>query len=165
MVFKMEECLTIEELKKDYEELSKSYNLPDFDKLAEDFDVEKVVEKQTSFLLREIRRNIAEKLSAYLHFFEIIINPASPPLFIFSMLKNLEENDKKELKKIYKMISGFQIEVMKLDTIYEEKKEADFIKKVFSEWQKIKKDVVKILDKLEKGFEVNSDSVKRGYFG
>ena len=81
----MESDKDIQEIEKEYNPLKEKYNLPEFKKLAEDFDIEKVVEKETSFLLREIRRAIAEKISAYLHLFETLVNPASPPVFVFNL--------------------------------------------------------------------------------
>jgi hypothetical protein len=71
--------------------------------LSEDFDIEKVLEKE-GFLLRNIRRAISEKIVAYLHFFETLINPSSPPMFVFSFLKNLNEKDKQGIKDCYKKI-------------------------------------------------------------
>ena len=74
------------DLKKAYLDLQQDHTLPEFTKLAEDFDIEKIQDKETSFLLREIRRAINEKITAYIHLFENLINPNAPPMFIFSIL-------------------------------------------------------------------------------
>ncbi len=155
----------LENLKIEYEKLSKKYKLPDFDKLAEDFDIEKIVEKETSFVLRDMRRMINEKLSAYLHFFEVLMNPSSPPMFVFSMLKNLNEQDHQIIKKIYAKIAKYQIVVMKLDTIYNEKNEANFILTTFNDFQDMKIKINEILEKLGKDIDLNNSADKKGYFG
>jgi len=149
----------------EYNELKQKHSLPEFERLAEDFDIEKITEKESSFLIREIRRIINEKLSAYLHLFETLINPTAPPMFIFSTLRGINEDDKEQIKNIYKKLSKFQIKVMKLDTIYSEESEAIFIKKSFEEWQGLKKIIYNIIEKLDENIEKEDDSKKRGYFG
>ena len=54
-------CLTLEELKKEYEKLKKKHNLPIFKGMNEDFEIEKLQEKETELLLREVRRIMIEK--------------------------------------------------------------------------------------------------------
>ena len=147
-----------------YVELKNKYALPEFEKLAEDFDIEKIGEK-SGFLAREIRRTINEKLAAYLHLFETLINPASPPLFVFSLLRGLTEEDKEKIRGIYKKISRLQIEIMKLDTIYSEESETNFIKESFNLWQELKPEIYKIIETLEEGFDKDNGSKKGAYFG
>jgi hypothetical protein len=161
----MESCRTIEDLEKEYEEVSKGFGLPSFEKLAEDFDVEKVLEKESVFLLRDIRRIIGDKLSAYLHLFETLLNPTSPPMFIFSVLKGMKDDEKKEIREIYQKLAKLQLKTMKLDTIYDEKKEADFVKESFEEWQDMKIKINQLLETFDKEFKEDSNSNKRGYFG
>ena len=153
------------ELQEEFERLKNKYSLPEMIKLDEDFDVEKNMEKESNFILREIRRPIHEKMSAYLQLVETILNPVSPPLFVFSMIKGLNEDDKTKLKEIYKKLSKFQIEVTKLDTIYSEEKEAKYIKKAFIDWQEIKANFIKITEKFDNNLDVEEATKDRGYFG
>ena len=148
-----------------YESLRKQYNLPEFNSLAEDFDIEKIGEKETSFLLRELRRTINEKISAYLHLFEVFINPANPPVFVFTMLKNTKEDERKTIKEVYKELAKLEVEMMKLDTIYNEKKEAEFIKTANKTWNSLKKKIEKLLESFDRELEESNNSVQKGYFG
>jgi hypothetical protein len=148
-----------------YNELAQKHSLPEFMKIAEDFDIEKIADKESIFLAREIRRTINEKLSAYLHLFETLINPSSPPMFVFSALRGVTEEDKGKIKDIYKQLSKLQIEVMKLDTIYSEESEVAFIKRSFDEWQELKKITYGIIEKFDENLEKEDSSKKRGYFG
>lgn len=162
---KPETCVDLESIKKEYKEFSVKYKLPEFEALAEDFDIERISEKETSFLLREIRRAIGEKVNAYLHLFETLINPTSPPVFIFSILKNVSEKDQKSMREVYKKLAKAQIQVMKLDTIYSEENEVEFIKNFFDEWQELKTKIHDLVSDFEKKLEESNNSKKRGYLG
>ncbi|MEI7718500.1 MAG: hypothetical protein WCI72_01420 [archaeon] len=156
---------SLKSIKEDYKKIEEKLSLPSFEKLMEDFDMEKLSEKEEGLLVRDVRRIITEKISAYLHLFEMLINPTSPPMFVFAFLKNLSEQDKKEIKEVYKELSKLQIVTIKLDTIYDEKKEADFIKKANSTWQDLKKKVYKLVETFEKEFEKNVETKEKSYFG
>jgi len=133
--------------------------------LSQDFNIEKLNEKESDYLLRNIRKVIDEKLSAYMNFFEIIINPSLPTLFIFQIIKKIDSDIRKKINKNYKVLSKFQIESMKLDTLYDEKSEAGFIKEIFSEWQKLKKEIYDLIENFEYNLEENEEGRKESYFG
>jgi hypothetical protein len=156
---------TIKTLKEEYKKIEEKFELPSFEKLEEDFDMEKILDKGEGLLVRDVRRVILEKLSSYLHLFETLINPASPPMFVFTFMKNLSEQDKKEIKAIYKELSRLQIETIKLDTIFDEKKEVSFIKRAHSQWQDLKKRVYALVETFEKEFEKNTETKEKSYFG
>ena len=140
------------------------YDLPDFDLLIEDFDIEKVFEKESSYLLREIRKLIVEKLSAYLQLFETFMNPGSSPMFVYSVLRNISEEDRELIKDLYKRLSGYQLRAVRLDTVYDESKEAAFILEAFNDWQKLKHEVYGILERLEADSGEKGESGKNAYY-
>jgi len=147
-----------------YGELKSRYDLPTFEALAQDFDIEKIAEKETGFLAREIRRAINEKITAYIHLFETLINPTTPPMFVFKILKNLSTKEKESAQEFYKVLSKTQIKVMKLDTIYSEKEEVKFINETFKIWQEIKSQIHTLFESFEKNFE-NGDTLRgQSYF-
>lgn len=157
------DLLEVDLMKEEFESLN--YKLPNFEILAQDFDIEKAYEKESSFLLREIRKAIIEKLSAYLQLFETFMNPTSPPMFIFNVLRCLTEQDKDLIKETYKKLSKYQLWSVKLDTIYNEEKEAEFINNAHNEWQELKKEIYALIERLEKGSENNNGVLnKGGYF-
>ena len=147
-----------------YNELAQKHSLPQFEKIAEDFDIEKIQDKESIFLIREIRRTINEKIAAYIHLFETLINPTTPPMFVFSILRNISTADKDTIKKIYKALSRTQIEVMKLDTIYNEADEIKFINETFIIWQELKPTIYKLIERFESSFDEDDSSKKRSYF-
>lgn len=152
-------------VKEDYKKIEEKFNLPPFEKMMEDFDMEKLSEKEEGYMVRDVRRIVAEKIGAYMHLFEMLMNPSSPPMFVFSFMKNLSEQDKKVIKEVYKELSKIQIITIKLDTIYDEKKEADFIKKTNANWQILKKKVYALAETFEKEFEKNAETKEKSYFG
>ena len=151
-------------LEAEYAELKKDYNLPNFEALTQDFDIEKTIEKETRFLAREIRKAINEKITAYIHLFETLTNPNNTPMFVFKILKNISEKEKEQIQKFYKTLSKTQLKMMKLDTIYSEESEIKFINKTFKMWQEIKVEIHTLFESFETKFE-NDDTLKeRSYF-
>ncbi|MCK5321235.1 hypothetical protein KAJ38_01535 [Candidatus Pacearchaeota archaeon] len=148
-----------------YSKLKQKYELPNFNELSENFDIEKTIDKESIFLIREIRRTINEKLSAYTHLFETLLNPTATPMFMFSILRGIDEDNKKKIKEVYKKLSKLQIKAIKLDTIYSEQAEVEFIKNSFNEWQDLKKTIYEIIEKFDKDIEEDNSSKERGYFG
>jgi protein subunit release factor A len=155
----------LDKLKKEYKPLQKKYSLPEFERLQEDFDVDRAVYRETSFILRDLRRIIAERLSSYHSLFEMLVNPAGPPVFFYLVIKNLKPDELKEIKKIYDILSKIQIRMIKTDIVYEEKAEAEMIKSCHEQWQDIKPKIKELIESFEKKLENVSEDDKRGYLG
>ena len=155
----------LEKLKQDYEGLRAKYNLPEFSKLVEDFNIERASDTETDYPIREIRRVIAEKFFNYLRSVEALLNPSNVPMYVFSMVKNIDAADKKTLSDVYKELAKTEIRIMELDLSFSEPKEAEFIKEGFRLWQDIKKDLLAITDKIKKNWDIKSDEGRRDYFG
>lgn len=154
------ESLTI--LKKDYVKIQEKYDLPSFESLNEDFQIERVAEAETEILIREIRKFMADKFSNYLRFVEIILNPVNAPMFIFSVIKSINTVEKNKLKEIYKKLAKIEVKLIALDIEFSEEEEAEFVRESFNIWQEIKKDLLSVVDIINKNldnkFEVNGGS-------
>jgi len=94
----MSEENNLENLKEDYKEIQKKYDLPEFERLNEDFQIEKLAEIETDFLVREIRKFMADKFMNYLRFIESILNPVNVQMFVFSIIKSIGEEEKKKFE-------------------------------------------------------------------
>ena len=154
----------LEQLKQEYKKLQKQYQLPEFSELNKQFDIEEI-DVETDFLLRKIRRNIAEKVAGYMRFIEVILNPQNTPLFLFKLIKKLEPKDKEELSKLYEKLGTFEIEQISLDLNYNEKNEADFINNCLNLFNKeIKTNLLALIEKMS---NKHDDSKPNGasYFG
>lgn len=155
----------LENLKKDYEILREKYNLPGFREFNEDFQIERISEIETDFLLREIRKFISDRISNYMRFLESLLNPTNAPLFIFSLCKALTANEKKEIEDLYKGLMKIELELLEIDIKYSEENEAEFIKNTFEFWKDFKKKWYEIIKTAKDNWDNKLESTNKGYFG
>ena len=160
---KEKSCL--EDLKEDYSELKEKFELPSFDEMNKDFQIEKIAEIETDYLIREIRKITSDKFSNYLRLIEAILNPVNSPMFVFSVVKTLGVNEKNQLMEMYKKLFIKEIDVMELDMVFDEEKEADFIKNSFEVWQEIKEEMIKIIKFIKKNLDNKFEANGGNYFG
>jgi hypothetical protein len=146
----MEEQSALEHLKKQYESLRKKYSLTEFPKLNQEFEIEKIQERETELLLREIRHCMSERIASFLHFVELFLNPTMAPIFVLSAMKEVGERDKELIEKLYRELAAIELSSVALDVNYDEKKEAAFIKDVFKKWQDIKPELEEFSELLIK---------------
>ena len=147
-----------------YKPLKEKYQLPEFSKINELFDIEDI-DPESEFILRKIRRTIADKIANYLRFTEIIINPSNAPMFFFKLLKRLTSEDKEGLSKIYESLGNAEIKMLSLDIEYNESEEAKFINEMCKAFTtEIKDEFQKTIEKLNNG-EENYVKVNGSYLG
>lgn len=156
---------TLADLKKDYSEIQRKYNLPSFEELNREFYIEKIAEAETDFLLREIRKFIADKFYNYMRLIETVLNPVNAPIFMFSLIKSITPEDKKKLGTIYDDMSEIYFEVIKLDAESSEKKDAEFTRKSYDSWLKIRKELSDSLEKIKAVKDKNEENSGSKYFG
>ena len=155
----------LNELKRNYKFLQEKYNLPSFENLNQDFGIEKAAEVETDFLIREIRKFIADKSSNYLRFIDTVLNPANAPMFVFSFIKMIGTEEKNKLAEIYKKLIKEEIKLIELDLDFSEEKEAKFIREFYEFWRVTKKELLEIVEKAGKNSDNKSEENSRGYFG
>ncbi|MCK5149522.1 hypothetical protein KAJ87_01185 [Candidatus Pacearchaeota archaeon] len=161
----MEKKSDLENLKESYGKIKEKFNLPDFEKFNEDFQIEKLADVETDFLIREIRRFMADKFSNYLRFVEALLHPVNSPMFVFSIVKSIGIEEKNKLTDAYKKLAKIEVNLIELDIEFSEKKEIDFIKESYKVWQEIKKDLLKIVEVIKKNWDNKSEVNGKGYFG
>ena len=160
-----DDCFSLGNLKKQYGNLRKRYSLPSFGDLNRDFEIEKLQERETETLTREIRRAMSEKSLSYLKFAEMFMNPSQAPMFFFALVKSLDSEDRRLLEELYIDLGKIEIKSIALDNDYDEGKDIDFIKIFYKKWQEIKKKFGKIMDGIEKSWEKKIDKRDKGYLG
>ncbi len=161
----MDKESSLEDFKKNYAEIQGKYDLPVFEELNDYFQIEKASENETDFILREIRKIIADRLFNYARFVESLLNPVNVPMFVFSVVKTLDVKEKEILTDIYKKLAKREIDLIELDIDSTEEKEAEFIKESFELWQVIKKDFLKIIEVVKKNWDTEEKEGKKDYFG
>jgi len=155
----------LEELKKDYKKLQEKFNLPEFEEFNKEFQIEKIAESETDFLVREIRKYMADKFSNYIRFIEALLNPVNAPMFIFSVVKLISAEEKKQLTECYKKLAKIQIKLIELDVKFVEQKEVEFVKESYKTWKEIQEDILNIINIIEKNWDNKSEENGKGYFG
>jgi len=158
-------CWSLKDLKREYEKLKSKYSLPSFKEMNEDFEIEKLEERETEILARDIRRAMIEKNSAYLRFIEMFMNPSSSPMLFLALMKNMDNIDKKLVEDLYSKLGKYEILSLRLDNEYDEAKEAEFINKFFKEWQQVKKDFGSLLKFMEDSWDKKGERKEKGYLG
>lgn len=155
----------LEKLKTNYAQLQKKYGLPDFSELNYEFAIEKIAESETDTLTREIKRFMGDKIYNYLRFCETILNPVNAPMFIFSIIKSLSSEDKKKVSDAYSKLSEINFGLIKLDLEFNEKEDAEFIKKAYNSWKAIRNELLDVAKKAKSTDEQKEDKNGEGYFG
>src|SRR3989338_4306685 len=151
-------------VKEEYNELLKKYKLPKFDDLNEDFELEFI--KKKPFLLRQIRRRINEKVIFFCRIIEGLLYPTQQHIINVTEMKNLPEEKKKYIEKMYRDLMYLERESLLLDVVPNDKKDAEYINNVFNFWSKMRKqveDIVRIMQESWKKEDITKE--KNNYFG
>ena len=156
---------SLENLKKEYLKIQERYNFPSFEKLNEDFQIEKIAEVETDILIREVRKFMADKFSNYLRFIEAILNPVNSPMFVFSIIKSINAEEKNKLIDIYKELAKIEVRLVEVDIEFSEEKEVEFIKESYKVWQEIKRDLLSFINIIKKNWDNKFEMNDKGYFG
>lgn len=155
----------LDQLRQEYNKFKGKYDLPEFSEMNKIFDIEEI-DVESEFLLRKVRRVVSDKIAGYLRFVEIVLNPSNAPMFFFSLIKKLDEGDKKELTAIYETLGKFELEIVKLDLDYSEEKEVDFIKRVYIMFSEdVSKRLLVVIEKMGNGIGKEKKVEKGSYFG
>jgi len=156
---------SLQEIKQEYKKIQEKHNLPSFEELNKDFAIERVTEIETDYLIKEIRKLIAEKISNYLRFLETLLQPINTPMFVYSIIKTYGEAEKEKLTEAYKKLAKKEVDLIETDLEFNEEKEAQFIKETFFLWQEVKKEILDVIQIIKKNWDNKSKPNGKGYFG
>ena len=158
IILKMEQ-----KIKKKYDELKGKYALPDFEELNREFELSAIEHEE--FLLRKIRKTIADKINAMCEFLEDLLSPDNSLANIYEY-KAFDDNERKKIFELYKRLKVLEKLSLELSLNHDEKKDAEFIEDVFSSWDKIKDEITGFIKKIKYFWENESTKeYKAGYFG
>ena len=155
--------MELNEIKKQYHLIQKKYNLPAFDNLNENFEIDKI-ERETVCLARLIRKVMMEKIVNSVGFLELLMNPMNAPRMYLNYVRSLTQDDKKIIEDIYSELGNVSLASLDLEIDYSEKQEAEMIKEISSVWESVKPKFRKVLAGMKKP---NSSLAKKekSYFG
>ncbi|MBI4159070.1 hypothetical protein HY500_02310 [Candidatus Woesearchaeota archaeon] len=129
------------------------YNLPDFRKLDEEFEISNIQGLEDKrFLSRFIRRKVNEKVIFFCRIIESILYPQSPNYISMVESRIFTEEEKQEISELYKRLMHYEKESLILDIESDDKASARYINEVFNSWPEIKKEMVVITKKMQKAW-------------
>ncbi|MFH1209471.1 MAG: hypothetical protein V1663_01655 [archaeon] len=149
------------DVKEEYESLK--YKLPKFQDLDNEFEISSIKHKE--FLLRNIRRKMNDKVIFFCRILESLLYPSGNTVINMNEIKEFNEEDKKNMEEIYKKLMIFERDSLMADVEPDDKKDVDYINKVFSELVPLKKDVLKITKKMRDYWLKEERINKNNYFG
>jgi len=155
--------MELKELKKNYGVLAKKYKLPSFAELDGAFEIYKI-DRESDTLLRDVRKHTMEKVVNSLGFVEMLLSGMNAPRMYYSYLKTMSPEDRKKLENVYSQFAELIVFSLELEVKYDEKSEAELIKKIFKVWDSVRGDFSFVLKNIRKP-AANSVKKERSYFG
>lgn len=151
------------ELMSAFSNLKEKYNLPDFESLSRDFQIENI--DPSSNIIRNILGEMHETIDFYSRILEGLIQPDSK-LSDMKESGNLSESDHEIVSATYNKCMLLTRGIMLSNINFDEKEAASEILRIFAEWQKIKKDLKAIISKMRDTWQQESKKeTYGGYYG
>ena len=155
--------MELKELKNLYFGYEKKYKLPSFDKLNEQFEIEKI-DRESAILMRVIRKIMMDKIVNSLAFLDMIANPMNAPRIYLSFIKSISDKDKEVMDKLYDSFGSLSLSCLALELDYSEKKEAEMVRSIYEQWEKARPEFSDLLKRVHKPVK-NDVKKEKSYFG
>ena len=150
-------------IKEKYQELSKKHKLPPFKETDQEFEISTIEEEE--FLLREIRRKIAEKIEAYSNILHSLIHPEANLCEMYEC-RAFTDGEKDNIFNIYKKLMFFSRYSIETSVDENDEKTAKFISDFWKDWGDIKKVLLPTMKKVKESWLKDIDVKEElGYMG
>jgi len=149
------------DIKVEYNKLK--YKLPRFEELDNEFEISAIKEK--TFLLRNIRRRINDKIIFYCKIIESLLYPSQSNFIGMVELKSFTDQEKEKISNIYKRLMQYERESLKLDVNPNEAGDVEYINNLLKEWDNLKKEMIKITEKMKYSWMQEDRPSRDTYFG
>ena len=150
-------------VKKRYEVFMEKYKLPSFEELDSEFEISAI--DSESFLLREVRARVSDKVGEVGSLVEAVLHPETNLVDLYES-RIFDEQEKNELFELYKKLMAADRNLAELSVLNDEELDAAFIKSFSAEWKKLKPELVKFIRKLREAWEKETDEREvAGYMG
>ncbi len=141
-------------IKETYSNLQKKYKLLRFEEINKEFEIS-TIEKE-EFLLREIRRKIAEKVELYTKVIDGVLQP-EPTIASLHEIKALSEHEKEKAYELYKKLMIINRKNIETSINESDSKTADYIKETLKQWDDIKHRFLAIIKKLKESWKSETE--------
>ena len=152
------------EIEKEYSNLSKKYKLPKFKEIDAEFEISSL--ENEKFLIKNILRNISEKLEFYIEFISNLVHPDGTSISSMYEIRFFSEDEKNDMYNLFKRLMKIDRNIVEIVLKNDEKEQSDFLNKFFTDWQNMKKELLKYIEKMKDSWEKQSTIEEDiGYFG
>ena len=129
-----------------YKKLEKKYSIPSYKELNNEFELDDI---DTSFILRNVLRKIAEKLEFYVGVIGDIMQPDTGSLSSMHETRFFSDAEKAEIYTLFKKIMKVHRGIIEQVLGKTEHEQAEFLKTFFSEWKEMKPELITIIKKMK----------------
>ncbi|MBU1203448.1 MAG: hypothetical protein KKG60_00060 [Nanoarchaeota archaeon] len=151
-------------IKEEYEKLKKKYpELPAYEKLNKEFELYSIKDKD--YLIFSINKRISEYVSFFCRMIESILFPNAGNLIGAYESKSFNDSEKQKIGDIHKELMFIERELMIIHLKKDEKAAVAYILSLTKRWEKIKKDIIWISEKMKEAWEIEDKEHKNNYFG
>ncbi len=152
-------------VKKEYEELRKEHPiLPSFESIDTEFEISSI--EKTEFLLRKVKRKIAERLEPILDFLERSLMPDPNSLTDAYEFNCFTDGEKEEIFQMFRQLMDNYRLILETDLEGDDKKDVETIKKLYDLWKQNKGKIIGVVKKARQCWKKDVE-VKEvlGYLG
>ena len=150
-------------MKEKYLGLKKKHNLPSFDDLNRDFEIQSI--SKDDDVLREILKKMGGVVEFHIGVLEDIIQPDSR-YYALKEANFLDKTQRDMANLLYGKLMYLNRKSIELNLDYSEDGAASFIIKMFEDWQTIKKELLPIIVTLKESWSKKTEiKLDGGYFG
>ena len=151
------------DMTKIYVELKAKYDLPALNELDQEFCVGKL--EETDFVLRSVINKMGDRLEHVSRILGDIIQPENSLSHLYES-EAFSDDERKNIFELYKKVSYYHTKLLINDFEHDEESAAKLINTTFKKWTDIKKEFLKILDKVREAWKNEKKSkLELGYFG
>ncbi|MBI5393156.1 hypothetical protein HZA96_04770 [Candidatus Woesearchaeota archaeon] len=136
---------TAAEIEQKYNQLGKNYSLPVFKEIDNLFEISTF--QHHSFLLRNIRRTISERLDHYAKILSELLQPEAN-MKALQESSSFTEKEKQEMLVLYKHLMHLFRLSQQIEFSQNEEKDAEYINLIFQQWLSINTQFFKLSEKL-----------------
>lgn len=150
-------------MKQKYEELQKKYNLPSYQEMASDFDIDTIGKDDN--LIRETLKKMFEKIDFYTRTMESLVQPEAG-YATMKEVSSLSVTEQALMKKLFIELMYLTRQFTLHGLEYDEEESAKFIKEIYKQWNVIKPEIKIILQKIMEAWKIQHETEHdTGYFG
>jgi len=152
-------------MKEAYDALRKEFDLPDFDLLNNEFEIDSI--EPEGFLLREIKHKIKEKLSSAAEILTKLIQPETTTIVDLYEYRCFDDDAKKRIFELFSHILCLIRKFQETEFLLDAKEDAKIIKEAADTWPDMRQQMLPFLEEVKICWETipESDKELKEYLG